>query len=153
MCSRIFSAAMVPPLTRDIQQAALDFPDLTSAVHHLALPYFEEVVYLPARFPNDVLVLSGTMRLPLIAPWEFNNYMRRLLRSGIRPPPLGFGSPAFGEPTAHDRMVLEHAFNRALAICKSRKRTNARSWANQARLFGVDIHRAKGRAQAMRPAG
>ena len=28
----------------DIQQAALDFPDLTFAIHHLALPYFEEVV-------------------------------------------------------------------------------------------------------------
>ena len=41
----------------DIQQAAMDFPDMTFAVHHLALPYFEEVVYLAARFENVHLVI------------------------------------------------------------------------------------------------
>jgi Amidohydrolase len=58
----------------DIQQAALDFPDLIFAIHHLALPYFEETVYIAERFPNVHLVLSGTMNLPVVAPWEFKMY-------------------------------------------------------------------------------
>jgi predicted TIM-barrel fold metal-dependent hydrolase len=142
----------------DIQQAALDFPDLTFAVHHLALPYFEEVVYLAARFPNVVLVLSGTMHLPLIAPWEFNNYMGRLLRD-VGSDRLLWGSeaPLLGDP----QPMIEWFWNMQIEpelqsrfgypqITEEDKRRILGE--NQARLFGVDIHRAKGRAQAMRAA-
>jgi uncharacterized protein len=142
----------------DIQQAALDFPDLIFAVHHLALPYFEEVVYLAARFPNVVLVLSGTMHLPLIAPWEFNNYMGRLLRD-VGSDRLLWGSeaPLLGNP----QPMIEWFWNMQIEpelqsrfgypqITEEDKRKVLGE--NQARLFGVDIHRAKGRAQAMRAA-
>jgi uncharacterized protein len=143
----------------DLQQTALDFPDLTFAVHHLALPYFEEVVYLAARYPNVVLVLSGTMHLPLIAPWEFNNYMGRLLRD-VGSDRLLWGSeaPLLGNPQPMIewfwKMQIEPELQSRFGypqITEEDKRNILGE--NQARLFGVDIHRAKGRAQAMRAAG
>ncbi len=51
----------------DVQQTAMDFPDLTFAIHHLTLLYLEECVHIAARFENVSIALSGTMRLPLIA--------------------------------------------------------------------------------------
>lgn len=139
----------------DIQQAALDFPDLTFAVHHLALPYFEECVYLASRFPNVVLVLSGTMHLPMIAPWEFNNYMGRLLRD-VGSDRLLWGSeaPLFGNP----QPIIELFWNMQIEpelqsrfgypeITEEDKRKILGE--NGARLFGVDIHRFKERAPAI----
>jgi len=100
----------LPPVHRDdhhprhADPAALarGFPDLTFAIHHLALPYFEECVYIAARYPNVVLGLSGTMHLPFIAPWDFKMYMGRLLRDvgsdrllwGSEAPLLGNPRPA-----------------------------------------------------------
>jgi uncharacterized protein len=139
----------------DIQQAALDFPDLTFAVHHLALPYFEECVYLASRFPNVVLVLSGTMHLPMIAPWEFNNYMGRLLRD-VGSDRLLWGSeaPLFGNP----QPIIELFWNMQIEpelqsrfgypeITEEDKRKILGE--NGAQLFGVDIHRFKERAPAI----
>ena len=139
----------------DIQQAALDFPDLTFAVHHLALPYFEEVVYLASRFANVVLVLSGTMHLPMIAPWEFNNYMGRLLRD-VGSDRLLWGSeaPLLGNP----QPIIELFWNMQIEpelqsrfgypeITEEDKRKILGE--NQARLFGVDIRRFKERAPAI----
>jgi predicted TIM-barrel fold metal-dependent hydrolase len=144
---------VISPL--DIQQAALDFPDLTFAVHHLALPYFEECVYLASRFPNVVLVLSGTMHLPMIAPWEFNNYMGRLLRD-VGSDRLLWGSeaPLFGNP----QPIIELFWNMQIEpelqsrfgypeITEEDKRKILGE--NGAQLFGVDIHRFKERAPAI----
>lgn len=129
----------------DIERPARDFPELTFAIHHLALPYFEECVYIAARYPNVVLVLSGTMHLPFIAPWEFKTYLGRLLRDvgsdrllwGSEAPLTGNPRPAiewfwnmrideelqerYGYP-----QITEHDKRRILGL-------------NQARLFGVEI--------------
>jgi len=137
----------------DIQQAALDFPDLTFAVHHLALPYFEECLYLASRFPNVVLVLSGTMHLQVVAPWEFNNYLGRLLRD-VGSDRLLWGSeaPLFGNP----QPIIEKFWNLQIEpelqsrygypeITEDDKRKILGE--NGARLFGVDIHKAIRRAK------
>ena len=140
----------------DIQQAALDFPDLTFAVHHLALPYFEEVVYLASRFANVVLVLSGTMHLPMIAPWEFNNYMGRLLRDVGSDRLLCSESPLLGNP----QPMIEWFWNMQIEpelqsrfgypqITEEDKRKILGE--NQARLFDVDIHSAIRRAKERVP--
>ena len=138
----------------DIQQAALDFPDLTFAVHHLALPYFEECLYLASRFPNVVLVLSGTMHLPMIAPWEFNNYLGRLLRD-VGSDRLLYGSeaPLFGNP----QPIIEYFWNLQIEpelqsrygypqITEADKRKILGE--NGAKLFGLEILRPKERASA-----
>ena len=55
----------------DIEGAALDFPDMLFGVHHLAVPYFEEVVWMANRYENVFLVLSGIGHTPMIAPRTF----------------------------------------------------------------------------------
>ncbi|OBI82308.1 amidohydrolase family protein [Mycobacterium sp. 1245805.9] len=127
----------------DIERAALDFPELVFAIHHLALPYFEECVYLAARHANIVLVLSGTMHLPFIAPWEFKTYLGRLLRD-VGSDRLLWGSeaPLTGPP----RPALEWFWNMQIddelqdrygypAISDRDKRNIL--GLNQARLFDV----------------
>jgi len=133
----------------DIQQAAMDFPDLTFAVHHLALPYFEEMVYIAARFPNVVLVLSGTMHLPVVAPWEFKTYIGRILRDvgsdrilwGSECPLLGNPRPIlewFWDMQIDEELQERYGFPEITGADKRRVLGE-----NQARLFGVDIARKK----------
>jgi predicted TIM-barrel fold metal-dependent hydrolase len=128
----------------DIQQAALDFPDLIFAIHHLGLPYFEETVYIAARFPNVVLVLSGTMHLPLIAPWQFQDYLGRLLRDvgsdrllwGSEAPLLGNPQPMiewFWNMQIDPELQMRYGYP---ALTEQDKRNVLGE--NQARLFGVD---------------
>lgn len=132
----------------DIQDAARNFPDLTFAVHHLGLPYFEETVYLAARFPNVVLVLSGTMHLPIVAPYQFMEYMGRLLRD-VGSERLIWGSecPLTGNP----QPLIEWFWNMQIpkelqerygypAITEQDKRNVL--GLNQARLFAVDPAKA-----------
>ena len=129
----------------DIERAALDFPDLTFAIHHLALPYFEECVYIAARHANVVLVLSGTMHLPFIAPWDFKTYLGRLLRDvgsdrllwGSEAPLTGPPRPAleyFWDMQIDDELQLRHGYP---SISEADKRNIL--GLNQARLFGVAI--------------
>jgi predicted TIM-barrel fold metal-dependent hydrolase len=129
----------------DVQQAAMDFPDMTFAIHHLALPYFEETVYIASRFANVVLVLSGVMNMPVVAPWEFKTYMGRLLRD-VGPDRILFGSetPLLGNPQPaiewfwnmeiDDELQDRYGFPQ---ITEEDKRKILGE--NQARLFGIDI--------------
>jgi predicted TIM-barrel fold metal-dependent hydrolase len=64
----------------DLQAPARDFPDLSFVIHHLALPYFEEVVSIAARFPNVYLSLAGYMTFFHIAPRRVQEHMGRLLQ-------------------------------------------------------------------------
>jgi predicted TIM-barrel fold metal-dependent hydrolase len=71
------SVEQLSPL--DIQGAARDFPDLKFLIHHLALPYFDEVVNIAARFPNVYLPLSGTFAHYLVGPRRVMEQLGRLL--------------------------------------------------------------------------
>ena len=133
----------------DIQQAAMDFPDMVFAVHHLALPYFEEVVFIASRFKNVHLVLSGTMHLPMIAPWEFKMYLGRILRDvgsdrilwGSECPLLGSPEPIiqwFWDMEIDDELQERYGFPQ---ITDADKRMVLGE--NQARLFNVDIEAKK----------
>ena len=133
----------------DIQQAAMDFPDMTFGVHHLALPYFEEMVFIAARFENVHLVLSGTMHLPMIAPWEFKMYLGRILRDigsnrilwGSECPLLGSPQPIidwFWDMEIDDELQDRYGFPE---ITEADKRKILGE--NQAKLFGIDIEQKK----------
>jgi hypothetical protein len=118
-------------------------------VHHLALPYFEEMVYIAARFPNVALVLSGTMHLPVIAPWEFKMYMGRILRDvgsdrilwGSECPLLGNPQPMidwFWNMRIDEELQDRYGFPEITETDKRRILGE-----NQARMFGVDIANKK----------
>lgn len=64
----------------DIQRPARDFPELTFLVHHLALPYFEEMVWIAGRFPNVHISLGAITNFTLIAPRWVQEVFGRLLR-------------------------------------------------------------------------
>lgn len=63
----------------DLQRPARDFPDLNFIIHHLALPYFDEVVNIAARFPNVYLSLGGNINAYLIQPRLVQEQLGRLL--------------------------------------------------------------------------
>lgn len=63
----------------DLQKTARDFPDMTFIIHHLALPYFDEVVSIAARFPNIHLALSGNIALLFTRPRDFYMKLGQLL--------------------------------------------------------------------------
>jgi uncharacterized protein len=135
----------------DLERPARDFPDLTFAVHHLALPYFEECVYFAARYPNVVLVLSGTMHLPFTAPWDFKTYFGRLLRDvgsdrllwGSEAPITGNPRPAiewFWNLKIDDELQERHGYPQVTETDKRRV-----LGLNQARLFELDVATVAGR--------
>jgi predicted TIM-barrel fold metal-dependent hydrolase len=65
----------------DLQAAARDFPDMDFIVHHLAMPYFDEMVSITSRFPNMYLSLAGYMGFYRIAPRRVQEIFGRLLQS------------------------------------------------------------------------
>lgn len=75
-----FGTMELEPLSPlDLQRPARDFPDLTFIVHHLAMPYFDEAIWLASRFPNVHLALSGNLNYFLIAPRLVQKQLGRLL--------------------------------------------------------------------------
>ena len=64
----------------DLQRPARDFPELNFVVHHLALPYFEEAVWIAARFPNIYLSLASNLNFTLIAPRVVQQQVGQLLQ-------------------------------------------------------------------------
>jgi predicted TIM-barrel fold metal-dependent hydrolase len=57
-----------------------DFPNMDFIVHHFALPYFDEMVSIAARFPNVYLSLAGCMAFYRIAPRQVQHHLGRLLQ-------------------------------------------------------------------------
>ena len=64
----------------DLQRPARDFPELKFVIHHLALPYFEEAVWIAARFPNIYLSLAANLNFTLIAPRAVQQQLGQLLQ-------------------------------------------------------------------------
>lgn len=65
----------------DLQAPARDFPDMNFIVHHLALPYFEEMVSIAGRFPNVYLSLAGYITFYRVAPRRVQEHLGRLLQA------------------------------------------------------------------------
>jgi predicted TIM-barrel fold metal-dependent hydrolase len=133
----------------DIQQAAMDFPDLHFGIHHLAVPFFDEVVWIASRFPNVFLVISGIGHTPMVAPWTFKEWMGRLLRDvGADRILWGSETPLLGNPHPVLEWIWDMSIDDELQerygypqITEEDKRMILGE--NQARLFGVDIKAKK----------
>ncbi len=63
----------------DLQRVARDFPELQIVIHHLGVPYFEETVYVAARFPNIHLCLGANLAFTPTAPRQVAEQIGRLL--------------------------------------------------------------------------
>ena len=92
----------------DLQAAARDFPDLSFVVHHLALPYFDELVSIAARFPNIHLALSGVLNYCVIAPRRMQEILGRLLMDvGVEKLLWGSEAALLGSPAPYLTAFLQ----------------------------------------------
>jgi uncharacterized protein len=83
----------------DLQAAARTFPQASFVVHHLALPYFDELVNMAARFPNIYISLSGIINYCLIAPRRVLHLLGRLLMEvGVEKVLWGSEAALLGSP-------------------------------------------------------
>jgi uncharacterized protein len=92
----------------DLQAPARDFPDMTFIVHHLALPYFEEMVSIAARFPNVYLSLAGYVTFYRVAPRRVQEHLGRLLQQvGVEKILWGSEAALAGGPAPYLKAFLE----------------------------------------------
>jgi predicted TIM-barrel fold metal-dependent hydrolase len=133
----------------DLQAAARDFPDLTFVVHHLALPYFDEMVNIAARFPNIHLALSAMINFILISPRMVQERLGRLLME-VGSGKLIWGSEASlgGPPRAYLEAVMALEIPDDLRVgygFPQFTREDKRKFLgeNFARLMGIDLEQKK----------
>jgi predicted TIM-barrel fold metal-dependent hydrolase len=140
----------------DLQAPARDFPDMSFVVHHLALPYFEELVSIAARFPNVYLSLAGYITFYRVAPRRVQEHLGRLLQAvGVEKILWGSEAALAGSPAPYLRAFMELEIPADLRsgygypqITRDDKRKILGE--NFAKLMGIDIE-AKQRELAMRP--
>lgn len=81
----------------DLQQAAIDFPEMTFMVHHFGTPYVDETINIAGRFENVWMSLSAIINLFPAAPWTVYELVGKAIR-GIGADRLVWGSEAFAYP-------------------------------------------------------
>jgi predicted TIM-barrel fold metal-dependent hydrolase len=99
---------LAPLSPLDIERAALDFPDMRFVIHHLAVPFFEEVCSLAARHENVYLALSANLNLLHVAPRLVQQQVGQLL-SQVDVHKLMWGSEAalVGSPAPYLRKFVD----------------------------------------------
>jgi hypothetical protein len=129
----------------DLQKAARDFPDLNFLIHHLALPYVDEVFNIASRFPNIHLAASGVFNLSLIAPRTVQTWIGRLLAEvGVEKVVWGSEAPFQGSPRPYLRDL--HGLRIPEELCDgfgwpqiTESDLRAMLGGNLARLLGIDL--------------
>ncbi|HEV7444480.1 MAG TPA: amidohydrolase family protein [Steroidobacteraceae bacterium] len=92
----------------DLQAPARDFPEIDFIVHHLALPYFEELVSIASRFPNVYLSLAGYITFYSIAPRRVQEHLGRLLQAvGVEKILWGSESALAGGPAPYLQAFMD----------------------------------------------
>lgn len=82
----------------DVQQAAIDFPEMTFVLHHFGVPYLDETINIASRFENVWLSISAMMNFLPVAPWTFYDAMGKALRQ-VGADRIVWGSEAFAYPS------------------------------------------------------
>jgi len=78
----------------DLQQAALDFPEMTFIIHHLGDPYIDESISIAGRNENVWMALSALVNVYPVMPREFWMRFGKCL-AFVGPEKLLYGSEAF----------------------------------------------------------
>lgn len=129
----------------DLQKPARDFPDMQFVIHHLALPYFEEAVWIAARFPNVHLSLASNMSAAVIAPRRLQEQMGRLLMDvGVDKLIWGSDAALLGPPgpylEAFRAMTIPDDLRDGYGYPQITRQDKAKILGlNFARLMGIDV--------------
>jgi predicted TIM-barrel fold metal-dependent hydrolase len=139
----------------DLQAPARDFPDMTFIIHHLAVPYFEEVVSIGGRFPNVYLALSSNIGFYVVAPRLVQQQLGRLLME-VGSDKLLWGSEAalVGGPAPYLKAFMDLEIPEDLRSGFGYPQITREDKANIlgrnfARLMGIDIEARQRALQAV----
>jgi uncharacterized protein len=92
----------------DLQRPARDFPDMTFLVHHLAMPYEDEMISIASRFPNVHLALTPIFNFSIIAPRRVQEWVGKCLQNVDADKLIwGTDAPLSGSPTPYLKAFLE----------------------------------------------
>ena len=141
----------------DLQRPARDFPDLTFLVHHLGIPYVDEMLWIAMRFPNVWLSLASNISFALVAPRLVQEWLGKCLQMvGVDRLVWGSDAALMGGPAPYLQAFMELEIPEDLRSGYgypqlTREDKEKVLGLNFARLMGVDVE-AKKRELAAAPA-
>jgi uncharacterized protein len=140
----------------DLQRPARDFPDITFLVHHLAMPYEDEMIWIAARFPNIHLSLTPLFNFGLVAPRRVQESLGKCMQMvDVDKLVWGTDAPLSGSPAPYLQAFLELEMPEDLRSGYGYPQVTRADKAkilglNFARLMGIDVE-AKKRELAATP--
>lgn len=133
----------------DIEQAAIDFPDLTFIIHHLGMPFIDDTINIASRHPNVWLALSAWINIYPIQPRVALDIMGKALMF-VGADRLLYGSEAFVWPSlqpyikAFADMQMPEDMQEGYGYPQLTREIKRKVFGeNQARLFGIDVEKKK----------
>jgi uncharacterized protein len=131
----------------DVQQAAVDFPDMTFILHHFGTPYIDETINIASRFENVWMSLSAIINLFPAAPWTVYECVGKAVR-GVGADRLLWGSEAFAYPrvqpyiAAFAELVMPDELQERYGLPEITKDMKRKILGlNMARLMNVDVEK------------
>jgi predicted TIM-barrel fold metal-dependent hydrolase len=97
-----------PYRVEDVEECAIDFPDLTFEIVHGGAAFLPETVNLLRRFPNIIVNLEGTSALPHRAPRLFMEIIGSMLQGMPEGDRILWGT---GATAVHPQPLLEFFWN------------------------------------------
>ncbi|HYZ47515.1 MAG TPA: amidohydrolase family protein [Sphingomonas sp.] len=129
----------------DIEQAALDFPELTFIIHHLGIPFIDDTINIASRHPNVWLALSAWINIYAIQPRLALDIIGKALMY-VGEDRLLYGSEAFVWPSlqpyikAFADMQMPEDLQEGYGYPELTREMKRKVFGeNQARLFGIDL--------------
>jgi predicted TIM-barrel fold metal-dependent hydrolase len=81
----------------DVQQAAVDFPEMTFVLHHFGTPFIDETINIASRFRNVWISLSAIINMYPVAPWTVYECLGKAMMN-VGSSRILWGSEAFAYP-------------------------------------------------------
>lgn len=141
----------------DLEQAAIDFPDLTFIIHHLGMPFIDDSINIASRHPNIWLALSAWINIYPIQPRVALDMLGKALMF-VGEDKLLYGSEAFVWPSlqpyikAFAEVQMPEDMQEGYGYPQFTREMKRKIFGeNQARLFGIDVEKKK-RELAKKPA-
>lgn len=133
----------------DLEQAALDFPEMRFVIHHLGAPYMDQAVNIAACHQNIWMALSAWINMHPIWPRESLHQLGKLL-FWVGPDRLMYGSEAFVWPKVQAYIELldglempeelQEQYGYPPLTLETKKKIFGENFAN---LLGLDIEAKK----------
>jgi predicted TIM-barrel fold metal-dependent hydrolase len=133
----------------DLEQASIDFPELTFIIHHLGMPFIDDTINIASRHENIWVALSAWINIYPIQPRAALDMMGKALMF-VGADRLLYGSEAFVWPSLQPYIKLFADLQMPEDMQEgygypeiTREMKRKMFGENQARLLGIDIEKKK----------